>query len=647
MSPSIRSFLLACGVAATLASTACQSNTKAESKAAAGTSSTAVATPKIAVKTADDLPRHTYSISGKASEFLTTDKPFKDFVAQVKGHTEETLAKYYIQDPTTLSGYYALLQQIAMFEGNTTAAVDYANRVKALETKESKKLMSGQVIRAYAAAKGAGAPGSAAFDAEFKNTLKKNVAALPIEKVREELTSARGRAQIVNKELLMGSIAGQLDPVVEQQKGVLSSDLATGLIGARVTLDTMLPLMPKMAEVYGDILTANPTQRADTWTPTLVTLPPTAPAKPVTIAVWDSGVDIAIFEKTGQAWTNKGEIINGKDDDKNGFIDDVHGIAYDLKGDKVPEILHSITELKSPLPLMEANMKGLGDVQSGIESKEADAFRSYIKTLKRDQITPFLEDLGLYGNYSHGTHVAGIASEGNPFARILAARITFDYKEIPQIPPSEELSRKVAQAAIDTVNYFKAAEVRVVNMSWGGSRKDIETTLEKCGIGKSSEERAEISRKLFNIEKEGLERAMRSAPDILFICAAGNSDNDNDFAELIPSGLKLPNMLTVGAIDSAAKPTSFTTFGKGVRLYANGFEVDSYVPGGKRMKFNGTSMASPNAANLAAKLFALKPSLTVPQAIELMNKGADPMVGYEGRFVINPKKTIGLLDAGK
>jgi hypothetical protein len=33
--------------------------------------------------------------------------------------------------------------------------------------------------------------------------------------------------------------------------------------------------------------------------------------------------------------------------------------------------------------------------------------------------------------------------------------------------------------------------------------------------------------------------------------------------------------------------------------------------------------------------------------IELMNQGADPMAGYEGRFVINPKKTIEMLGATK
>ena len=121
-----------------------------------------------------------------------------------------------------------------------------------------------------------------------------------------------------------------------------------------------------------------------------------------------------------------------------------------------------------------------------------------------------------------------------------------------------------------------------------------------------------------------------------------SSDNDNEFSELIPSGLKLPNLITIGAVDSAGKPTSFTTFGKSVKLYANGFEVNSYVPGGQKMKFNGTSMASPNAANLAAKLFTVNPKLTVAQAIALIEKGATPMAGYDGRFIINPKASLEL-----
>src|SRR4051812_38770444 len=57
---------------------------------------------KIVVKTADDLPRHTYHIDQKPSEFILSDKPFTEFVAKVKADAQADLAKYQIEDPTTL-----------------------------------------------------------------------------------------------------------------------------------------------------------------------------------------------------------------------------------------------------------------------------------------------------------------------------------------------------------------------------------------------------------------------------------------------------------------------------------------------------------------------------------------------------------------
>jgi hypothetical protein len=55
-------------------------------------------------------------------------------------------------------------------------------------------------------------------------------------------------------------------------------------------------------------------------------------------------------------------------------------------------------------------------------------------------------------------------------------------------------------------------------------------------------------------------------------------------------------------------------------------------------------MASPNVANLAAKLLALNPNLNPPEVIKLIKKGADKKtVGDSSFLLMNPKRTVGML----
>ena len=94
----------------------------------------------------------------------------------------------------------------------------------------------------------------------------------------------------------------------------------------------------------------------------------------------------------------------------------------------------------------------------------------------------------------------------------------------------------------------------------------------------------------------------------------------------------MPNLIVVGAADAAGGETGFSNHGK-VDVFAEGFEVPSKAPGGSRILFSGTSAASPQVVNLAAKLLAVKPMLSVAELRRAILESAEEKT-------IGPGKTI-------
>ena len=442
---------------------------------------------------------------------------------------------------------------------------------------------------------GEGAP-EAAYQQAFARHLTAKITALPWDVVQDDIQQGKGRMEIINENLLKGLVQAQFQPVIDKT-GELNADMAGGAIGIHLTLTQRLPLKEQIIAVYQAQIDAHKEVKADIWAERMVELTAEDNCQPVLVAAWDSGTDPDVFRQI--LWTNPAEQPDGQDNDGNGFIDDVHGIAYDIHAQRTTGLLCPLGDAAGRMSQVMNHMKGLTDMQAAIDSPEATDLKKHLSSLPPEQIKGFLEDLGLAGNYSHGTHVAGLMTAGNPFARLLVARLSYDHRTVP-VARTLDWGQRDGAKCRDTVKYFKEHGVRVVNMSWGEARQDAEDSLEANGIGETADERRELSRKVFKLQRDGLYEAIKGAPDILFVCAAGNADNDVEFDEYIPSSFELPNLLTVGAVDQAGDPTSFTSFGRTVQVYANGFEVDSYVPGGDRMKMSGTSMASPNAANLAA-----------------------------------------------
>ena len=272
--------------------------------------------------------------------------------------------------------------------------------------------------------------------------------------------------------------------------------------------------------------------------------------------------------------------------------------------------------------------------------------KAALSQLKRDEYKGVIEELGLAGNYSHGTHVAGITMAGNPYARLVNARIEFGYKLLPDPCPSRELAEKNAKNAMAYVDFFRKNGVRVVNMSWGGTAKSVEgaagTVQHRQDAGRAQDHRP---RATSTCRRQGLQAAFASAPEILFVAAAGNSNADAAFEEAIPADIVLPNLLTVGAVDMAGDEAPFTSYGPTVKAHANGYQVVSYLPGGDRVAFSGTSMASPQVAGLAAKMLAVNPKLTPPEVIAIIQKTLEKTADGR-RFLVHPAKAVAAAQAG-
>lgn len=600
---------------------------------------TVEATNKKKITSIDDLPRYSYDVETTVAVLLKDDAAFNIFADQVGVDIEKTLAEYDIEDNTTLIGYHATLFDITMLNREYDDALRLIETMRELQEKPANKhmigLVSGSIIRAM---QDVGSEDSVLYRETFAQYLSESVSQLPWGVVQEQIEGLKGRTEIFSENLLMGTIQTNLEPVVEKT-GQLSSNFAARVIALRYVMDYQLPLKNEIIAVLDQYIKQNRVEKVDIWQEREVDLTGETDLHPVVVAIWDTGVDVDVFPDN--LWVNTAEKLNGIDDDGNGFVDDVHGIAYDIDYEKTPQLLYTVENAQATVSALKDMMKGFLDLQAAIESPEASALRQKAATMEPEDMAPFMEDLMQYALHMHGTHVGGIAIDGNPAARIMPVRFEVDYHVVPPAPTVED-AHKAAQMYRDIINYYKTNSVRVVNMSWVGTIRETERALEMNGIGETPGERAKLAREIYDITKETIYELIKNTPEILYVNGAGNDNDDVSFEDFYPTSFDLPNILVAGAVDQAGDETSFTSFGERLDIYANGYEVMSYLPGGDSMPASGTSMSSPQAANLAAKLFALEPSLTPVEAIDLIIQGADESA--DGRFLLmNPKRSVELL----
>jgi serine protease len=233
-------------------------------------------------------------------------------------------------------------------------------------------------------------------------------------------------------------------------------------------------------------------------------------------------------------------------------------------------------------------------IDTGIDSTHEDFVTSRLSGLQQSA-SPWQRD-----GSSHGTHVSGtIAAARNNGRGVVGVAPDAEIYTIRVFAGSNGNDYIWASGLVDAVNRCKAAGARVVNMSLGGTRSS------------SAENRA--FERLF---QEGM----------LIVAAAGN---DGDTSYNYPASYD--GIISVAAVDSNKRVAGFSQKNNRVDLAAPGVSVLSTIPmrqgASPYGRKNGTSMASPHVAGVAALLFSFKPDATTTEIRDAMQQSAEDLGG--------------------
>ena len=430
----------------------------------------------------------------------------------------------------------------------------------------------------------------------------------------------------------------------------------------------------------------------------------------VIVGVIDSGVDIEHEDLKNVIWTNKDEIPgNGKDDDNNGYVDDIHG--WNFLGDIVGENMEYARYIKKLGPKYEGKTENsisaadraefalyqkakaeyekeaqesmankaqyeqiLAQVQpahaamtkkfgkedyskqdlAGIENP-TEQEKQYIAGLTQmlsyadtvpeviDQLTSGVDYFGgrlethfnlekdfrgvlgddpdditdtNYGNNDvdgpdpekedakHGTHVAGIiAAQRNNGIGMDGVAGNVEIMVCRAVPDGDEYDKDIALA----IRYAVDNGAKVINTSFG---------------------------KYYSPHPEWVWDAIKYAAskDVLIVNAAGNEGINLDTTQVYPNDQEGtgPEMgdtfITIGATNfkyGSELVANFSNFGKSsVDVFAPGVKIWSTTPLNTYEYLQGTSMAAPAVAGVAAVIRSLYPDLKASEVKQiLMNSG--------------------------
>ncbi|SDO22413.1 S8 family peptidase [Alkalicoccus daliensis] len=200
-----------------------------------------------------------------------------------------------------------------------------------------------------------------------------------------------------------------------------------------------------------------------------------------------------------------------------------------------------------------------------------------------------------YDENGHGTHVAGTVAALDNDIGVLGAAPEADLYAVKVL--SNEGSGSLAGIA-EGIEWSIANDIDIINMSLGGSQGS-------------------------SILEEFTDLAYQEGS--LVVAAAGNSGKGLGFFNTVGYPAQYDSAIAVAAVDANNNTASFSSAGPAVEISAPGVDIRSTTPGNNYQSFNGTSMAAPHVAGVAAQVWQARPELSNSELRELLNSTALPL----------------------
>ncbi|MBP9848686.1 MAG: S8 family peptidase [Flavobacterium sp.] len=411
--------------------------------------------------------------------------------------------------------------------------------------------------------------------------------------------------------------------------------------------------------------------------------------KKVIVGIVDSGVDINHEDLKAVIWTNPKEIAgNGIDDDKNGYIDDIHG--WNFLGDAVHEQLEMTRIVKKgpgtpdydkAKAQLEEELKGIQPQKQQLDFilnaektvatflKKSDFTLEEVKAIQSDE-TGVKQAKAMFTQILSKSTKAEFDAQIEEFKDYVYGQINynlnveFDGRKIVGDNPNDLNDTKYGnnnvvgpepkEAKHGTHVAGIVAQVRGNNLGGDGVTNNAQILTVRAvpngdeydkdialGIRYAVDNGAKVINgsfgKYYSQQKEWVIDAIKYAEskDVLVVIAAGNESFDLDVTNKYPNDTYdgspefAKNVLIIGALSPAYGSkmiADFSNYGKNnVDIYAPGDEIYATTPLNTYEYLQGTSMASPNVAGVATLIRSYYPSLTAVQVKQIIMESGTPL----------------------